>query len=312
MPISKMLLCFISFLLSLPVAGQPEPSIAERLGYEKDAKLLILHADDAGVAHAVNLATISAITRNAVSSLSIMAPCPWFMEMAAYLKAHPNVDAGIHLTLTSEWRFYKWAGVASPDKIPSLLNEQGYFYDNVSDVVNHARPAEVETELRAQIERARTFGIRLTHLDSHMGTLFAKPEFFRLYLMLGKEYKLPVFLPANLKGQNPELGPLVGNDVIWVDHLAMMNLAPEKEHWLDFYTNIVEQLKPGVNEIIVHLALDNAEMKAVTYGHREFGAEWRKNDYNTVTNPTFQQVLKLNNVHLITWGQIRDLMYPNH
>ncbi len=180
-----MLLCLASFF-----SATAQQQIAEKLGYPKDAKLLILHADDIGVSHSVNAATIAAFEKKGITSASIQVPCPWFLEIATYAKAHPELDWGIHLTLTAEWKYYKWGGVLPADQISSLLDKDGYFYNSVEDFAQHAKPQEVEAELRAQIERALAFGIKITHLDSHMGALYATPEFTQI---LFKNRKVQIF-----------------------------------------------------------------------------------------------------------------------
>jgi predicted glycoside hydrolase/deacetylase ChbG (UPF0249 family) len=283
-------------------------SVAEKLGYEKDAKLLILHADDLGLAHSVNEASIKAFEESGISSASIMVPCPWFPEIAAYAKNNPQYDFGLHLTLTAEWKHLRWGGVADAADIPSLLNEQGFMYGSVAEVVQHASPEDVETEIRAQIDRALAFGVDVTHLDSHMGTLFATPAFFEIYLKLGAEYKIPVFVPMNAAQGRPELTALLGDGFIAVDNYYMMGENRDTSAWTPFYTDIVDQLPEGLNLIIIHLALDNTEMKAVAIDHPDFGSTWRQNDLNTVLSPEFKQDLKEKNIQLVTWRQVKTLM----
>jgi predicted glycoside hydrolase/deacetylase ChbG (UPF0249 family) len=119
-----------------------------------------------------------------------MAPCPWLTEVAAYAKSHPEADLGLHLTLTSEWKAYRWGPVAWRNEVPGLLGPDGNLWPDVPFVIKSATPAEVETEIRAQIDRALNAGIHLTHLDSHMGTLFT-PKCFPVYVKVAREYRLP-------------------------------------------------------------------------------------------------------------------------
>src|SRR3954447_26069175 len=134
-------------------------TVAERLGLPADTKLLILHADDLGVAHSVNAASFDALDKGAVSSASIMMPTPWVTEVATYARAHPDADLGLHLTLTAEWETYRWGSVAASDQVPSLLNPDGTMPNDVPPFIARAKPQEVERELRAQVERALALGI---------------------------------------------------------------------------------------------------------------------------------------------------------
>ncbi len=293
------ILLFVSNLFS--------QSLAEKLGYEKNAKLLIVHADDIGVSHSVNSATIKAFEQSGISSASIMVPCPWFPEIAAYAKQNTQYDFGLHLTLTAEWKNYRWGGVLSAKEIPSLLDDKGFFYATAEEVALKADPKEVEMEIRAQVDRAIAFGVKPTHLDSHMGSLFSTPDLFQVYLKVGASYNIPVFIPLNAVKSYPQLLPLIDKDLIAVDNFYMMESNRSNDEWTAFYKNIVENLSPGLNEIIVHLAINDREMQAVTIDHPDFGSAWRQNDLNTVLSSEFKAALKKNNIRLITWKQIMDL-----
>src|SRR5579872_41777 len=129
-------------------------TIAERLGYPADSKLLIIHADDLAVAHSEDAASFDALDKRAVTSASIMVPCPWLTEVADYAKSHPDADLGLHLTLTSEWQTYRWGPVAPADKVPSLLDSSGYLWPETEPGKKHIRADEAEREIRAQIEHA--------------------------------------------------------------------------------------------------------------------------------------------------------------
>ena len=174
--------------LRLPAQAR---SIAERLGHPAGTKLLILHADDLGVAHSVDAASFDALDKNAVSSASIMMPCPWVTEVAAYARAHPDADLGLHLTLTSEWKTFRWGSVESRDKVSSLLDPSGTLWTDTRLVAANAKPEEAEREIRAQIDRAVALGIHPTHLDSHMGSLFSTPALFATLAKVAHEYHLP-------------------------------------------------------------------------------------------------------------------------
>ena len=176
------------FLLFATSCMAQKPNLAQRLGYAKDAKLLIIHADDLGVSHSENAASIAAFEKGVVNSGSIMVPCPWFPEIANYSKVNPTVDLGLHLTLTAEWETYKWKPVSPIAEVPNLVNKKGFLYDNCADVVRKVSAESIEKELRAQVDRALAFGVNVSHLDSHMGCLF-NPKYFETYF-LKKQFSL--------------------------------------------------------------------------------------------------------------------------
>src|SRR5689334_9636368 len=126
------------------------PSVQERLGYPATARLLIIHADDLGMSHSVNRATFEALEKGWITSSSILVPCPWFPEVVRFAKSHPNADLGIHLALNSEWTDYRWTPLTAKEKVPSLLDEQGYMPNDETIVAKQAKPAEVNLELQAQ------------------------------------------------------------------------------------------------------------------------------------------------------------------
>jgi len=278
-------------------------TLAEKLGYKSDAKLLIMHADDLGVAQGVNQASIKALESSAVSSASIMVPCPWFGDLAAYASQHPEYCWGIHLTLTAEWKYYKWGGVLPATEIPSLINEDGFMYDNVQDVIAHANLEEVEKELRAQIDRALDSGITLSHLDSHMGTLFSTPALFKLYVKLGNQYQLPVMIMGPVVPPSWNLQEYIGPIHAPLDHLQMLSDFPIS--WDAFYNEKLSQVKPGLNEIIVHLGYDNEEMQAIMIDHPAFGASWRQKDFDYVMSDGFKEKLNEYDIHLVSYREIR-------
>jgi predicted glycoside hydrolase/deacetylase ChbG (UPF0249 family) len=172
-------------------ASAQSKTLAERLGYPRDSKLLIIHADDLAVSHSEDAASFDALDKQAATSASIMVPCPWLTEVAAYAKSHPDADLGLHLTLTAKWKTDRWGPVESKDKVPSLLDPDGYLWPEAGPALEHIKADEAEREIRAQVEHAIAMGIHPTHLDSHMGVLFARPDLIAVYVKVAHEYKLP-------------------------------------------------------------------------------------------------------------------------
>ena len=293
------------FLLSLNASAQT--TLAARLGYPADSKLLIIHADDLAVAHSEDAASFDALDRKAVTSASIMIPCPWLTEVADYAKAHPDADLGLHLTLTSEWKTYRWGPIESKDKVPSLVAPDGSLWPEVEPAVQHIKADEAEREIRAQVEHALAMGIHPTHLDSHMGVLFARPDLIAVYVKVAHEYKLP-FLGMLGPNAPPAMRAVFSDKDILLDSVVIANPDVAAADWKNFYLNAIKNLKPGLTEFIVHLGHDDAELQAVTVDHPDYGSAWRQRDYDTVTSPEFKKALADNHVLLIHWRDLKKLM----
>jgi predicted glycoside hydrolase/deacetylase ChbG (UPF0249 family) len=287
-----------------PAQNKP---VAERLGHPADSKLLIIHADDLAVAHSVDTASFDALNRNAVTSASIMVPCAWLTEVASYAKEHPNADLGLHLTLTSEWKIYRWGPASSSGKVPSLLDPSGYLWSETASAAQNIKPEDAEREIRAQIERAIALGIHPTHLDSHMGVLFSKPELFAVYVKAAHEYKLP-FLAVRIPNAPAQLLAVLSEKDVILDSVVIASPAVHANEWRDFYANAVKNMKPGITEMIVHLGHDDAELQAVTLDHPDFGSAWRQRDYDLVTSPEFMKALEENHVILVKWKDLKKLV----
>jgi len=294
------------FLSSTPqvLAQNNGKTLAERLGYSRDSKLLIVHADDVGVTHSVNAATIKALDSGLVNSASIMVPCPWFPEIADYAKSHPDRDFGLHLTLTSERVYYRWGPVAPKDKVPSLVDENGYFHHDWPPHM-HINPKEVELELRAQIDRAYSMDVHPTHLDSHQYRLYENgKDLFEVVLKLGHEYKLPVFVVRDWFADRPYLESSLTPADLVLDHTVTISPDVPPEKWADFYKNALKNLQPGVTEFVIHLAFADDEMKAATRERDTWGAAWRQRDFDFFTSQEFRNLLHEQNIKLITWGAL--------
>src|ERR1700682_830518 len=301
---SLLRLSVVSLLFASTLSAQTK-TIAERLGHPADSKLLILHADDLGAAHSVDVASFDALDKSAITSASIMVPTPWVTEVAAYARAHPNADLGLHLTLTSEWETYRWGSVSPADKIPGLLDSPGTFPNDEKFVAARAKPIEVERELRAQIDRALALGIRPTHLDSHMGSPFTTPELIATYVKVAHDYHLPFLAVKGSPLAAPQAG--IGAQDVLLDAVIIAGPEVPRDQWKAFYLKSIAGLKPGLTEMIVHLGHDDSELQAVMVDHEGYGSAWRQRDYDVVNSPEFKKALQDKHLILVTWRELGKL-----
>ncbi len=282
------------------------PTTQERLGYPANARLLIIHADDFGMAHSVNRAIIEALEHGWVTSASLMVPCPWFPEAAKWAQAHPDADVGIHLTLTSEWTPYRWGPIAGRDKVRSLLDAQGYLPLLTEEMRKQARPKEADRELRTQIDFARAAGVRITHLDTHMGGVFETEPLFHIYRALAKSYDVPLLLERQGEhggAQAPVWARTAMNDAP-LDLVVQVGAGVPPDQWLQAYEKILAPLPPGVYQLIVHLGYDDDEFQGATADHPNWGAAWRQRDLDLVKSDVFRAFLRDQGFRLITWREL--------
>jgi|TARA_B110000977_G_scaffold75523_1_gene101887 predicted glycoside hydrolase/deacetylase ChbG (UPF0249 family) len=284
-------------------------NLAQQLGYTSSDKLLIIHADDLGLARSVNKASFEALSKEFVNSASVMMPSPFAEEVAAYYLEHPQIDLGLHLTFTAEWTDYKWPGVAPANKIETLLDDEGFLHQKKVTVIKEGINAEIKTELQAQIDYARALGMSPTHMDSHEGTLFFDPAFFRTYIEVGHQNQIPVFVPKLLAPHFDEHFPLPPQ-VVLVDQMFMALKGTELDAMESYYAEVLSSIKPGLNQLLVHLAFDEEEMKAITKDREAYGTKWRAKDYQVVSSKKFQDLLKQNEIKLIQWRDIQAILYP--
>lgn len=236
-----------------------------------------------------------------------MMPCAWVAGVAAFCQTNPSADIGLHLTLTSEWKQMRWAPVADASKVPGLIDPQGYMWPDVRSVAMNATAAEVETELRAQIAKAQRMGIKFTHLDTHMGTVYARPDFFNVYYGLGREFKVPIMLMkptpeaekqgskeivAFLKSQQDRFAKdkiFVLDSLMTVPMQGALTLAERRER----YVAAIEALSPGVHQLIVHPAKLDDELRAMTGS-----AVARDLDFQVFLDPTVHERLSAKGIEL--------------
>ncbi|HET6862111.1 MAG TPA: polysaccharide deacetylase family protein [Pyrinomonadaceae bacterium] len=282
--------------------------LVERLGYPANTKLLIVHADDLGMAHSINDATVKAFATGLVNSGSIMIPCSWVPEIAEYARKNPQADLGLHLTLTSEWKQYRWGPLSDKTRVPSLVDSNGYLFPTESEASARAKVEEVEFEIRAQIEQAKKLGIIATHLDSHMGTLYQSKELFETFLKVARDNKLPVRMSKEWFSRMPFLPSLLKPEDVILDHIITIEPDITADGWAKFYADALKQLQPGVTEFVIHIAHDDEEMQGVSFEHPNWGAAWRQRDFDFFTSDAFRKLLDDNQIKLITWRDLQKLI----
>jgi predicted glycoside hydrolase/deacetylase ChbG (UPF0249 family) len=285
-------------------------SVQERLGYPATARLLIIHADDFGMNHSVNRATSEALVNHWITSASILVPCPWFLEAADFAKAHQDLDLGIHQALNSEWTTFRWGPVTSKDQVPTLLDNQGYLPLDTPVVAKNASPSQVETELRAQVDRAQKFGVHVTHLDTHMAALFSSPDLYKVYLKMGHSYHLPIL--EEWEGTHGPLGIKPPQDEMLVQKVISIDPGISAAEWVSWYEKQLAPLGPGVYEMIIHLAYDDDEMRGAAFDHQDWGSAWRQHDFDMVKGAEFRKFLKDQGFILVGWKDLAKALPANY
>jgi predicted glycoside hydrolase/deacetylase ChbG (UPF0249 family) len=271
-------------------------SVAESLGYPPDARLLIVNCDDLGSSHAANVGVYEALRDGIATSATLMVPCPWAREAAARYRGE---DVGVHLTLNAEFDLYRWGPIT---QAPSLLDGDGGFPRTIDDLWDHADIDEVRRECRAQIERAIYWGFDVSHLDSHLGTLQLRPEFFDVYLELAVEFRLPVRLSGasteHLAGF-PFRRLAADEGVLFPDDFLLVRTVGAR----GAIERALAELRPGLTEVYVHPAVDTPEL-------RSLAPDWaaRVDDHDLVTGPTpLRALARRAGVELIGWRELREL-----
>jgi predicted glycoside hydrolase/deacetylase ChbG (UPF0249 family) len=287
----------------------PAMTLAERLGFERDQAVLLVTADDIGFVHSVNRAFIQGLDEGVIQSGSVMVVCPWFAEVASLAALRPSADLGVHLTLTCESPPYRWGPVLGP-LVPSLIRSDGSFPETEAEVVAHADVAEVERELRAQVDIARRAGLRLTHLDSHMGTLYHRVDFFEAMQRVAIDEHLPIRYPApwyKADGLARQAG-LHEAQLPRIENVVSPSEEISPAGWLEYYVRAVEDLPAGVTELVFHPGFDDDEMRAAYAGIEGWGAAWRQRDIEVACDPRLREAIKRRGAVMIGWAAIAELM----
>lgn len=254
---------------------------------------LVIRADDGGMSHSVNMALERLIESGLPVSVSVMFPTPWWQETVEVLKRHPNVSVGVHLTLNSEWKNYQWGPVAGRSAVPTLVDSNGYFFAS-SEALHQHHPSlrDVERELRAQIERARHSGLRIDYVDFHMGTVSRYPEFLAIAERLAKEYRL---------GMSRYFGENSGN--------PQYDAAPPAK--ADSIIAMIDRLQPGLNLLVTHVGIDDAELGALLDMNTDGGlpdmSKNRQGELDAITSRRVRDEISTRGVTLITYRQLIEM-----
>ncbi len=322
----KTIACFFFLIFTFFTVNAQDTTYAERLGFPKGARVIILHMDDAGMSLSSDRGIEKVFEKGAANSTSVMMPCPWVPQMVRYIEDHPGIDAGLHLTLTSEWKDYRWVPLAGAAQVPGLTDSTGSLWASVEDVVRHASADEVDKEIRAQLARAERMGFHPTHLDSHMGTLFASPAFLQKYIQLGIEKQIPVMFPGGndtyiademhftkeqvqyfqkiaktiWDGGLPVLDDLHNYSYDWNLPAGIANNVTALTKWrVDLYEKTMSKLKPGVTMVIMHCTDPSSIFSEISDS-----GDKRKADMLAMLDPGFKKFLKDNGFILTTWREL--------
>lgn len=299
------------FSLNYPQA-QEKITNAEKLGYPKGKKILLLHCDDAGMCEEANIAVQSYVLKGDVLSAAVMMPCPYAADMVEWAKKHPTADIGVHLTLTSEWKKYRWTTLSDPKKVPGLIDPEGKMWPEVMDAVTHASAKEVETEIHAQIDQMIRMGYKPTHIDTHMGTLYGSAEYAKVFFETAVKYNIP----ANaIDLSNKEVAdfyraagyPINDEMIKYLEAYPLPKLdnfgsAPDGksyENKRDNFIKLVQSLKPGLTEIIFHPSILTENLKSITGS-----AQQRAWEAELFSDPVMKQFFADNDIELTTWREI--------
>jgi predicted glycoside hydrolase/deacetylase ChbG (UPF0249 family) len=281
--------------------------IRPALGHTDDAKLLLIHADDLGMCQSVNAAIVETFESGAITSASMMAPCPGFAEAAEYARGHSHLDIGMHLTITSEWIHSKWGPVCADHGYSGLTNSRGQFWTTADDLISHGC-GNVEKELNAQMNLAVGAGISPTHIDAHMFALFRTPGLFRDYLSISERFEVPCLLPGWLTTSSEHQDWRRLTTVFAPDNLIQAGKKVPASGWMEYYLNLLQCLKPGITVLIVHPGYDTHELRAITQEIADWGSEWRQRDFDVLTSREFRSAIADNNIHLTTWRKIGEAL----
>jgi len=293
---------------------QPNP-VLKKLGFSNTDRVVILHTDDIGMCQASLAAFIELWENGMIGSGAIMMPCPWAKPAADYCRTHPGVDMGVHATITAEWEAYRWAALSTRDPASGLMDRDGFLWQTSRETQEHASPKAVEKEVQLQVEKALEWGVDVTHLDSHMGTVF-HPHFIEAYIQAASQAQIPAMLPRaepaalHFMGMDEEtsgefvslIAQLEEQGLPLVDGIAMMPLD-QPDGQPEIARKMLSELPSGVTHFLFHPSIDTPELRAIA-------PDWpsRVSNYHTFMDPQLKQFIKDQGIQLIGYKALRDLI----
>lgn len=306
-------------IASISVSAFAE-TYAEKLGYPKGARVAMFHSDDLGMFYDANEGTKQSVENGVVTSASTMMPTGWVTHWNRWLEENPDFDNGLHLTLTSEWKWYRWGPVAGKNQVPGLVDKDGHLWHSVAQVAQNATSDEIGIEIRAQIDKARGMGMPITHMDTHMGTVYATPEFLQEYCQIGIEEQIPVMIMGghmtetmkrydgdpNRKAREKMVRSLA--EKVWDAGLPILD---------DLYTEITStrELEPKIEDIVARVKAQEPGLTMYivhcthpgdTFKHVSGSGPSRDNDRLAMQDPRVKQLLEDEGIILTTWKEIHE------
>jgi hypothetical protein len=283
---------------------------AEKLNFPKGKKVIMLHADDIGMCEEANIAAINYLKNDNIQSAAVMMPCLYAEEMIEWAKKNPKEDIGLHLTLTSEWKTYRWGPVSAD--VPSLLDPDKKLWRDVPGVVAHASATEVEKEIRAQIEKSIALGYRPDHIDTHMGTLYAHPEYIKAFFRVAQEYKIPANVidvsDAVVLEEFRKMGYPITDEVVKLfenyklpklDYFTSVPNGSTYEEKVKNFKNLIQSLKPGLTEIIFHPSVETDNLRTIT-------GSWQQRVWEAkmFSDPDLNKFFQAEGIIFTNWNEI--------
>ncbi len=310
--------CFIlaqfPYLLMAQESGSKK-KWSEKLGFPKGKKVLILHMDDLGMCPEANSAGMNYIEKGEIMSGAVMMPCAAAENFVEWAKKHHAADIGVHLTLTSEWKTYRWPTLTDPAVVPGLIDPAGKMWPDVLPVVMHAKATEVDTEIRAQIQKMISLGLKPSHIDTHMGTLYGSYEFAKVFFKAAEDFQIPanaidISDPEVLAKFRKQGYPLTDEVVKMldayplpkVDNFDSVPTGTTYEEKRSNFMKLVRSLQPGLTEIIFHPSVLTDNLKTIT-------GSWQQRVWEAqlFSDPVIKQFLKEEGIVVTNWKEVMKM-----